>query len=110
MRELAVTMATDGQPLERIRGLLGVAVGPLDLSVKMVFGDAVREVVAALRYRSSPFCSLIPSECFSNHIFKTKCHVLHSGFRNEPSQSQCSHFYALHNCLDSISCYLHCLL
>lgn len=50
MHELAVTMATDGQPLERIRELLGVAVGPLDLSVKTVFGDAVEKVVAALRY------------------------------------------------------------
>lgn len=49
MHELAVTMATDGQPLERISGLLGVAVGPLDLSVKTVFGAAVEEVVAALR-------------------------------------------------------------
>ncbi|CAG09076.1 unnamed protein product, partial [Tetraodon nigroviridis] len=49
VHQLAVTMATDGQPLELIRGLLGVAVGPLDLSVKTVFGDAVEEVVAALR-------------------------------------------------------------
>ncbi|TNM95022.1 hypothetical protein fugu_017781 [Takifugu bimaculatus] len=42
-------MATDGQPLGHIRDLLGVAVGPLDLSVKTVFGDAVEKVVAALR-------------------------------------------------------------
>lgn len=49
MHELAVAMATDGQPLERIGELLGVAVGPLDLCVKAVFGDAVEEVVAALR-------------------------------------------------------------
>lgn len=68
MHELAVTMVTDGQPLELIRGLLGVAVGPLDLSVKTVFGDAVEQVVAALRYRSSPFCSLISSKCFSDHL------------------------------------------
>lgn len=52
MHELAVAMATDGQPLGRIRELLGVAVGPLDLSVKTVFGDAVAKVVAALRYQS----------------------------------------------------------
>lgn len=88
MHELAVTMATDGQPLERIRGLLGVAVGPLDLSVKTVFGDAVEEVVAALRYRSSPLYCLNPSKCFSNHIFNAKCNILDSGFRNEPSESQ----------------------
>lgn len=88
MHELAVTMATDGQPLERIRGLLDVAVGPLDLSVKTVFGDAVEEVVAALRYRFSPLRSLIPSKCFSSHVFKAKCDVLDSGLRNEPSQSQ----------------------
>lgn len=49
VRELAVTMATDGQPLDRIGELLRVAVGPLDLSVKTVLQDAVEEVVAALR-------------------------------------------------------------
>lgn len=59
VHELAVTMATDGEPLERIRELLGVAVGPLDLSVKMVFGDAVEKVVAALRYQSSPLSYLM---------------------------------------------------
>lgn len=50
MHELAVIMATDGQPLEHIGELLHVAVGPLDLSVKMVLRDAVEKVVAALRY------------------------------------------------------------
>uniref|UniRef100_A0A674N5V0 NBAS subunit of NRZ tethering complex n=1 Tax=Takifugu rubripes TaxID=31033 RepID=A0A674N5V0_TAKRU len=49
VHDLAVAMATDGQPLGHIRELLGVAVGPLDLSVKTVFGDAVEKVVAALR-------------------------------------------------------------
>ncbi|KAF0023451.1 hypothetical protein F2P81_024081 [Scophthalmus maximus] len=48
VHELAVTMATDGQPLERIRKLLCVAVRPLDLSVKKVLHDAVARVVAAL--------------------------------------------------------------
>lgn len=51
VHDLAVAMATDGQPLGRIRELVGVAVGPLDLSVKTVFGDAVEKVVAALRYQ-----------------------------------------------------------
>ncbi|MEQ2281045.1 hypothetical protein AMECASPLE_026412, partial [Ameca splendens] len=46
--ELAVTMATDGHPLEQIKELLRVAVGPLDLSVKTVFQEAVQKVVAAL--------------------------------------------------------------
>ncbi|KAK5616111.1 hypothetical protein CRENBAI_017365 [Crenichthys baileyi] len=46
--ELAVTMATDGHPLEQIKELLRVAVGPLDLSVKTVFQEAVQRVVAAL--------------------------------------------------------------
>ncbi|CAN9507428.1 unnamed protein product [Ophioblennius macclurei] len=46
--ELAVAMATDGQPLEHIRELLAVAVGPVDLSVNAVLQDAVRRVVAAL--------------------------------------------------------------
>lgn len=49
VRELAVTMATEGQPLDRIGELLRVAVGPLDLSVKTVLQDAVEKVVAALR-------------------------------------------------------------
>lgn len=52
-------MATDGQPLGRIRELLGVAVGPLDLSVKTVLGDAVEKVVAALRYQPSPLFNVI---------------------------------------------------
>ncbi|XP_028253229.1 NBAS subunit of NRZ tethering complex [Parambassis ranga] len=46
--KLAVTMATDGQPLGLIGELLHVAVGPLDLSVKSVLRDAVEKVVAAL--------------------------------------------------------------
>lgn len=49
VRELAVTMAMEGQPLERISELLHVAVGPLHLSVKTVLQDAVEKVVAALR-------------------------------------------------------------
>ncbi|XP_037607505.1 neuroblastoma-amplified sequence [Sebastes umbrosus] len=48
VHELAVTMATDGQPLERIGELLRVAVGPLDLSVKTLLHDAMERVVAAL--------------------------------------------------------------
>ncbi|XP_058468732.1 NBAS subunit of NRZ tethering complex [Solea solea] len=48
VRELAVTMATDGQPLDSIGKLLHVAVGPLDLSVKTVLHDAVARTVAAL--------------------------------------------------------------
>ncbi|XP_059211796.1 NBAS subunit of NRZ tethering complex [Centropristis striata] len=48
VHELAVTMATDGQPLERIGELLLVAVGPLDLSVKTVLRDAIERVVGAL--------------------------------------------------------------
>uniref|UniRef100_A0A3P8P8Z5 Neuroblastoma-amplified sequence N-terminal domain-containing protein n=1 Tax=Astatotilapia calliptera TaxID=8154 RepID=A0A3P8P8Z5_ASTCA len=46
--ELAVTMATDGQPLEQIGELLRVTVGSLDLSLKSVLHDAVERVVAAL--------------------------------------------------------------
>ena len=49
VHSLAVTMATDGQPLGRIGELLAVAVGPPDLSVKSVLQDAVARVVAALR-------------------------------------------------------------
>ncbi|XP_026175129.1 NBAS subunit of NRZ tethering complex isoform X3 [Mastacembelus armatus] len=49
IHQLAVTMATDGQPLEHIGKLLRVAVGPLDLSVKTVLHDAVEGVVATLR-------------------------------------------------------------
>uniref|UniRef100_A0A3B5BP03 NBAS subunit of NRZ tethering complex n=1 Tax=Stegastes partitus TaxID=144197 RepID=A0A3B5BP03_9TELE len=45
---LAVTMATDGQPLDLIGQLLSVAVGPSDLSVRTVLQEAVENVVAAL--------------------------------------------------------------
>ncbi|XP_033846650.1 NBAS subunit of NRZ tethering complex [Periophthalmus magnuspinnatus] len=48
VHELAVTMATDGHPLEQIGEVLRVAVGPLDLPVKTVLYDAVGRVVAAL--------------------------------------------------------------
>ncbi|XP_062293103.1 NBAS subunit of NRZ tethering complex isoform X1 [Scomber scombrus] len=48
VHELAVTMATDGQPLERVGELLSLAVGSLDMSVKSVLHDAVERVVAAL--------------------------------------------------------------
>ncbi|TDH00309.1 hypothetical protein EPR50_G00187270 [Perca flavescens] len=48
VHELAVTMATDGQPLDCITEILRVAVGPLDLSVKTVLRDAMERVVAAL--------------------------------------------------------------
>lgn len=63
VHELAVIMATDGQPLERIGELLHVAVGPLDLSVKMVLRDAVEKVMAALRYINVFF--------FFSHVFMT---------------------------------------
>uniref|UniRef100_A0A8C6MDZ6 NBAS subunit of NRZ tethering complex n=1 Tax=Nothobranchius furzeri TaxID=105023 RepID=A0A8C6MDZ6_NOTFU len=46
--EIAVTMATDGQPLSQIKELLHVAVGLVDLSVKSVLQEAVKRVVAAL--------------------------------------------------------------
>uniref|UniRef100_A0A8C5NA09 Neuroblastoma-amplified sequence n=1 Tax=Gouania willdenowi TaxID=441366 RepID=A0A8C5NA09_GOUWI len=39
--ELAITMATDGQPLEHIEELLHVAVGPLDLTVNTVGDSAI---------------------------------------------------------------------
>uniref|UniRef100_A0AAQ5X5T5 Neuroblastoma-amplified sequence n=1 Tax=Amphiprion ocellaris TaxID=80972 RepID=A0AAQ5X5T5_AMPOC len=48
--QLAVTMATDGQPLDLIGRLLSAAVGPSVLSVKTVLQEAVEKVVAALRY------------------------------------------------------------
>lgn len=73
VHELAVTMATDGQPLERIGELLRVAVGPLDLSVKTVLHDAVDRVVAALRYNPSP-----PSCFFFLHAGTTDTNSTHS--------------------------------
>lgn len=60
-------MATDGQPLERIGELLHVAVGPLDLSVKMVLHDAVEKITAALRYY---FLDILSGYIFSNCILK----------------------------------------
>lgn len=57
-------MATDGQPLEHIKELLRVAVGPLNLSVKTVLEEAVNRVVADLRYSS------ISPPLFSCHFSK----------------------------------------
>uniref|UniRef100_A0A4W4GYP0 Neuroblastoma-amplified sequence n=1 Tax=Electrophorus electricus TaxID=8005 RepID=A0A4W4GYP0_ELEEL len=48
VRQLAVTMALDGQPLEQIEQLLAVAVGMSDLSPRSVVRDAVEQVVTAL--------------------------------------------------------------
>ncbi|XP_034017552.1 neuroblastoma-amplified sequence isoform X2 [Thalassophryne amazonica] len=48
VHELAITMATDGQPLGCIAELLRVAVGTLGLSIKAVLHNAVERVVSAL--------------------------------------------------------------
>lgn len=56
VRELAVTMAMDGQPLERIEQLLAVAVGTSDLSPKSIVQDAVELIITALRYSDLQFC------------------------------------------------------
>ncbi|XP_051908566.1 NBAS subunit of NRZ tethering complex isoform X1 [Hippocampus zosterae] len=48
VHELAVTMATDGQPLQSIRQLLHIALAQQNLSVKSVLQDAVARVVAVL--------------------------------------------------------------
>ncbi|KAJ8008712.1 hypothetical protein DPEC_G00081260 [Dallia pectoralis] len=48
VQTLAVTMATDGEPLDHIGALLGVAVGNLDLSVKSILQVAVEKLVSAL--------------------------------------------------------------
>ncbi|KAF6105050.1 NBAS subunit of NRZ tethering complex [Phyllostomus discolor] len=49
IRDQAVAMCLDGQPLGMIRQLLEVAVGPLDLSPKDIVQSAVTKVVSALR-------------------------------------------------------------
>uniref|UniRef100_A0A673GLC1 NBAS subunit of NRZ tethering complex n=1 Tax=Sinocyclocheilus rhinocerous TaxID=307959 RepID=A0A673GLC1_9TELE len=48
VRHLAVTMAMDGQPLERIQQLLAVSVGTSDLSPKTIVQDAVERIITAL--------------------------------------------------------------
>ncbi|XP_066561749.1 NBAS subunit of NRZ tethering complex [Amia ocellicauda] len=48
VHELAVTMSTDGQPLDYIQQLLQAATGPLDISPKAVVQDAVQRIVSAL--------------------------------------------------------------
>ncbi|KAF6105046.1 NBAS subunit of NRZ tethering complex [Phyllostomus discolor] len=48
IRDQAVAMCLDGQPLGMIRQLLEVAVGPLDLSPKDIVQSAVTKVVSAL--------------------------------------------------------------
>uniref|UniRef100_A0A672H652 Uncharacterized protein n=1 Tax=Salarias fasciatus TaxID=181472 RepID=A0A672H652_SALFA len=77
VRELAINMATDGQPLEHIRELLRVAVGPIDLSVKDVLHDAVQRVVAALRYFSLSL-SQFPPFLRQIHIRKQRSNRTHT--------------------------------
>uniref|UniRef100_A0AAY5KHE6 Neuroblastoma-amplified sequence N-terminal domain-containing protein n=1 Tax=Esox lucius TaxID=8010 RepID=A0AAY5KHE6_ESOLU len=48
VQALAVTMATDGEPLDRIGALLRVAVGDLDLSINSILQVAVGKIVSAL--------------------------------------------------------------
>ncbi|XP_054425468.1 NBAS subunit of NRZ tethering complex [Pteronotus mesoamericanus] len=48
LHDQAVAMCLDGQPLEMIRQLLEVAVGPLDLSPKDIVQSAVTKIVSAL--------------------------------------------------------------
>lgn len=50
VHHLAVTMAMDRQPLERIQQLLAVSVGTSDLSPKTIVQDAVERIITALRY------------------------------------------------------------
>ncbi|MGH0150882.1 UNVERIFIED_CONTAM: hypothetical protein FKN15_036300 [Acipenser sinensis] len=48
VRELAVTMSIDGQPLDHIQQLLEVSSGPLHISPKSVVQDAVNRIVSTL--------------------------------------------------------------
>uniref|UniRef100_A0A672QJM4 Neuroblastoma-amplified sequence n=1 Tax=Sinocyclocheilus grahami TaxID=75366 RepID=A0A672QJM4_SINGR len=48
VRHLAITMAMDGQPLERIEQLLAVTVGTSDLSAESIVQDAVEQIITAL--------------------------------------------------------------
>ncbi|XP_033860699.3 NBAS subunit of NRZ tethering complex [Acipenser ruthenus] len=48
VRELAVTMSIDGQPLDHIQQLLEVSSGPLQISPKSVVQDAVNRIVSTL--------------------------------------------------------------
>ncbi|KAA0708511.1 Neuroblastoma-amplified sequence [Triplophysa tibetana] len=48
VHHLAITMAMDGQPLERIEQVLAVAVGTSNLSPKSVVQDAVERIITAL--------------------------------------------------------------
>ncbi|XP_068136383.1 NBAS subunit of NRZ tethering complex isoform X2 [Hyperolius riggenbachi] len=49
LRDLAVTMCVDGQPLSSIKKLLEVAVGDLDISPKDIVHSSVEKVIAVLR-------------------------------------------------------------
>nr|KAF6448114.1 NBAS subunit of NRZ tethering complex [Rousettus aegyptiacus] len=48
LRDQAVAMCLDGQPLRMIQQLLEVAVGPLDLSPKDVVQSAIMKIISAL--------------------------------------------------------------
>lgn len=78
VRELAVTMAMDGQPLERIEQLLAVAVGTSDLSPKSIVQDAVELIITALRYSDLQLCLFLSTDVIfllspslSPHLFYT---------------------------------------
>ncbi|XP_048858218.1 NBAS subunit of NRZ tethering complex isoform X2 [Brienomyrus brachyistius] len=49
IREMAVAMVTDGQPLDRMRQLLAVAVGPSDVAPGRVVQEAIERAVSVLR-------------------------------------------------------------
>lgn len=59
VHRLAVTMALDGQPLERMEKLLAVAVGTSGRSVHAVVQDAVSRIISALRCSFHSFTSIL---------------------------------------------------
>ncbi len=71
MHHLAVTMAMDGQPLERIQQLLAVSVGTSDLSQKTIVQDAVERIITALRYDELQLADFSSPMSFSLCLFFT---------------------------------------
>uniref|UniRef100_A0A672QJL0 Neuroblastoma-amplified sequence n=1 Tax=Sinocyclocheilus grahami TaxID=75366 RepID=A0A672QJL0_SINGR len=79
VRHLAITMAMDGQPLERIEQLLAVTVGTSDLSAESIVQDAVEQIITALRYDELQFADFYPLKVLEGIVAAVHTNVQSGG-------------------------------
>uniref|UniRef100_A0A673JN30 Neuroblastoma-amplified sequence N-terminal domain-containing protein n=1 Tax=Sinocyclocheilus rhinocerous TaxID=307959 RepID=A0A673JN30_9TELE len=79
VRHLAITMAMDGQPLERIEQLLAVTVGTSDLSAESIVQDAVEQIITALRYDELQFADFYPLKVLEGIVVAVHTNVESGG-------------------------------